>query len=228
MAKTILDHAKEILYDRKEEKERQYGPFKESMAKAAAAASVLAGHVLSPNDIYAALIGVKLSRQGYANKYDNIVDCIVYLAQMSDELEELRPKNIVFTGEVPKGFRAIEQVGDTTYHQKDGELYEDFCFRVNEARRQFATKREPYESEPDYRKRMGFTPSVNDILTSEADAREIEKTIKLAKRYGTEGPLKRMTKQEPNATKKISTPVKNSIKKSNNNSGRKTRKAAKR
>lgn len=215
MAKTILDHAKEILYDRKEEKERQYGPFKESMAKAAAAASVLAGHVLSPNDIYAALIGVKLSRQGYANKYDNIVDCIVYLAQMSDELEELRPKNIVFTGEVPKGFRAIEQVGDTTYHQKDGELYEDFCFRVNEARRQFATKREPYESELDYRKRMGFAPSLvvkKDHLLFPKDTVVRPMTVKYKK----------------NATKKVFTAAKNSVKKPNINRGRTSRKTAKR
>lgn len=87
MSKTILDHAKEILYDRKEEKERQYGPFKESMAKAADVASVLAGHKLSANDIYAALIGVKLAREGFSHKYDNILDCIVYLSQMSDELE---------------------------------------------------------------------------------------------------------------------------------------------
>lgn len=88
MKKTILDQAKEILYERKQEKERQYGPFKESMDKAATVASIIAGHSISSHDVYAAIIGIKLAREGHAHKSDNILDAIVYLAQMNDEKEE--------------------------------------------------------------------------------------------------------------------------------------------
>ena len=82
----ILKKAHEIVYERVEEKERQYGPFIEGMQRAANIYSGMTGKEMSTDDMYKALIALKLSRQSYNHKEDNILDAIAYLASMNDFL----------------------------------------------------------------------------------------------------------------------------------------------
>ena len=86
----ILEKANQIVNERSEEKERQYGPFKASMKRAAALYNLM-----SPKDqqittvgMYRAMIALKLSREAYAHKEDNLLDAIAYMGSMNDYLEE--------------------------------------------------------------------------------------------------------------------------------------------
>ena len=86
----ILEQANRIVNERSEEKERQYGPFHASMEKAAALYNLM-----SPKDqqittvgMYRAMIALKLSREAYAHKEDNLLDAVAYMGSMNDYLEE--------------------------------------------------------------------------------------------------------------------------------------------
>lgn len=80
----ILEQANEIVYKRSEEKSRQYGPFNEGMERAAKILSGMTGLDINATIMYKALIALKLSRQSYNHKYDNLLDCIAYLASLND------------------------------------------------------------------------------------------------------------------------------------------------
>jgi DNA-binding protein H-NS len=84
--KNIIEKAHEIVYERAQEKERQYGPFIEGMQRAADIFSGMTGKKATAEDMYKALIALKLSRQSYNHKEDNILDAIAYLASMNDYL----------------------------------------------------------------------------------------------------------------------------------------------
>jgi len=75
----ILEEANEIVNKRSEEKERQYGPFSEGMERAAKIASGMSGRDLTAHDMYIALVALKLSRQSYHFKDDNLLDAVAYL-----------------------------------------------------------------------------------------------------------------------------------------------------
>lgn len=87
----ILEQANKIVNERSEEKERrQYGPFHASMERAAALYNLM-----SPKDqqitaagMYRAMIALKLSREAYAHKEDNLLDAVAYMGSMNDYLEE--------------------------------------------------------------------------------------------------------------------------------------------
>lgn len=88
----ILERANKIVNERAEEKERQYGPFQASMERAAALYNCM-----SPNDqqitttgMYRALIALKLSREAYAHKEDNLLDAAAYIGAMNNYLESLK------------------------------------------------------------------------------------------------------------------------------------------
>jgi len=76
----ILEEANEIIFKRSEEKQRQYGPIDESIAKAARVASELCGKEITTADFYKCLIALKISRMAYNVKYDTMLDCIGYIA----------------------------------------------------------------------------------------------------------------------------------------------------
>jgi hypothetical protein len=82
----ILEKANKIVYERAEEKERQYGPFIEGMKRAASIYSGMTGKEATADDMYKALIALKLSRQSYNHKEDNLLDAIAYLASLNDFL----------------------------------------------------------------------------------------------------------------------------------------------
>ena len=52
----ILKKAQEIVFDRKEEKERQYGDIEESLTKAAKVASELCNKKITTEDFYKCMI----------------------------------------------------------------------------------------------------------------------------------------------------------------------------
>ena len=86
----ILKRADLIVNVRSEEKERQYGPFQASMEKAASLYNLM-----SPSDqqittagMYRAMIALKLSREAYSHKEDNLLDAVAYMASMNDYLED--------------------------------------------------------------------------------------------------------------------------------------------
>jgi hypothetical protein len=80
----ILLKANEIVFERNEEKERQYGPFQEGMQEAAKIASLLSRKEITAVDMYNCMIALKLSRQSYNHKEDNLLDCVAYIASLND------------------------------------------------------------------------------------------------------------------------------------------------
>ena len=80
----ILQEANRIIYERSEEKARQYGPMQEGMQEAAKIASLLSRKELTAVDMYNAMIALKLSRQAYNHKEDNLLDCVAYMASLND------------------------------------------------------------------------------------------------------------------------------------------------
>lgn len=80
----ILEKANEIVNLRAEEKERTYGPFEEGMAKAAKIASLMSSKDITTVDMYNCMIALKLSRQSYSNKEDNLLDAVAYIGSLNN------------------------------------------------------------------------------------------------------------------------------------------------
>jgi len=83
----ILEKANEIVNLRKEEKERQYGPFEEGMERAAKILSGMTGKEVNAEFMYKALVALKLSRESYNHKEDNLLDAVAYLGSLNNYLE---------------------------------------------------------------------------------------------------------------------------------------------
>ena len=75
----ILDQANKIINERSEEKERQYGPLSEGMDRAAMVFNGMTGLSLTGSHMLKAMIALKLSRESYNHKSDNLLDCVAYL-----------------------------------------------------------------------------------------------------------------------------------------------------
>jgi len=86
----ILDEANKIINERSEEKERQYGPFEEGMERAAMIASGATGKTLTGSDMYLCLVALKLSRQSYNHKEDNLLDAVAYLGGLNNYHEKYK------------------------------------------------------------------------------------------------------------------------------------------
>lgn len=88
----ILDKANQIVNNRAEEKERQYGPFQESMQRAAELYNLMSppGERITAAGLYRALIALKLSREAYAHKEDNLLDAVAYLGALNNYLETIK------------------------------------------------------------------------------------------------------------------------------------------
>ena len=82
----ILEIANEIVNLGSQEKERQYGPFIEGMKKAADIASIISNKQITTKDMYICMIALKLSRESYCHKEDNLLDACAYLGSMNDFL----------------------------------------------------------------------------------------------------------------------------------------------
>lgn len=82
--KSILEKAHEIVNERSEEKERQYGPFSEGMKRAAMIFNGMTGMDLTGREIFKALIALKLSRESFSHKTDNLIDCVAYIQALEN------------------------------------------------------------------------------------------------------------------------------------------------
>ena len=92
MKKTILEEANSIIFERDEEKDRQYGPFSESIAKAARVASELCNKDITTEDFFKCMIALKISRMSYNHKHDTMLDAIGYIAGLDDYLNNDKPE----------------------------------------------------------------------------------------------------------------------------------------
>ena len=84
----ILEQADQIVNHRSEEKERQYGPFEESMERMKNIFNSISGLNLETKHMYQAMIALKLSRESYNHKEDNLLDAVAYMGAMNNHLEK--------------------------------------------------------------------------------------------------------------------------------------------
>jgi hypothetical protein len=83
----ILEQANQIVNVRSEEKERNYGPFEEGMKNAAKILSGMTNMQLDAVFMYKALVALKLSREAYTHKEDNLLDAVAYLGSLNNYYE---------------------------------------------------------------------------------------------------------------------------------------------
>lgn len=84
----ILLKANEIVFERAQEKEREYGPFEDGMLKASKLATELCSKEITQKDIYMCMIALKLSREAYNHKEDNLLDAVAYIASLNKTYEK--------------------------------------------------------------------------------------------------------------------------------------------
>jgi hypothetical protein len=84
----ILKKAQEIVYDRSEEKSREYGDFQSGMERASLIFNGMTGKSITAVEMYKALIALKLSRESYNHKEDNLLDAVAYMSSMNDYLNK--------------------------------------------------------------------------------------------------------------------------------------------
>lgn len=85
----ILERADMIVNHRSEEKERRYGPFSESMEKAAKMFNLISpnNEVITTEGMFRALICLKLTRESYSHKEDNLLDAVAYIGGLNNHIE---------------------------------------------------------------------------------------------------------------------------------------------
>jgi len=81
---TVLEDAYEIVVARKDENHNDYGEFTESMARAKIIFLGMTGVDLPIQHMYSALIALKLSREGFNHRKDNLVDICGYIQGLDD------------------------------------------------------------------------------------------------------------------------------------------------
>lgn len=86
----ILKKADEIVNQRSEEKERQYGPFNECMDRMRDIFNAMTGHKLSTQDMYKTMIAMKLARESFAHKEDNLLDAAAYIGALNNYEQDLK------------------------------------------------------------------------------------------------------------------------------------------
>lgn len=80
----ILEKANEIVNLRSEEKERQYGSFEIGMDRAAKMLSAMTGIEIDAVFMYKAMVALKLSRESFNHKEDNLLDAVAYLGALNN------------------------------------------------------------------------------------------------------------------------------------------------
>ncbi len=89
----ILKKADEIINNRSEEKERQYGPLDEGFERAALIASGMSGRPWNADDVFIAMIALKFSRQSYNFKEDNLLDAVAYIGGWQNYINGKKDKD---------------------------------------------------------------------------------------------------------------------------------------
>lgn len=83
----ILERANQIVNVRNEEKEREYGPFSESMASCARIATELCGKEITTEDFFKCMLALKLGRLRYNLKEDTLLDACSYLGALNNYVQ---------------------------------------------------------------------------------------------------------------------------------------------
>lgn len=86
----ILEEANNIVNKRSQEKEREYGPFSECNRRAAVIASVLSSKDITVTDLYNMQIALKLARESWSHKQDNLLDCVAYIGALNNYKEGIK------------------------------------------------------------------------------------------------------------------------------------------
>ena len=84
----ILEEANKIVNERVQEKERQYGPFSESIEKTAKMASLMSNKDITTIDVFNVLISLKLTRESYTHKEDSLLDAVAYIGGLNNYYNE--------------------------------------------------------------------------------------------------------------------------------------------
>lgn len=92
-AKSIALEAHELINNRSEEKDRQYGPFSEGMDRAAMIFKGMTGLDVTGKEMFMALIALKFSRESYNHKRDNLLDAIGYIQGLDNYMNDQPSKN---------------------------------------------------------------------------------------------------------------------------------------
>jgi len=82
--KTVLEEASEIVVERLDQDHNDYGEFSESMGRAKLIYMGMTGRDIPITDMYAVLIALKLSRESFNHKRDNLVDVCGYIQGLDD------------------------------------------------------------------------------------------------------------------------------------------------
>jgi hypothetical protein len=86
--RSILEEANEIVNNRSEESDRQYGPFSEGMDRAAKIFSGMTGIEVTGREMFMALVALKFSRESYNHKRDNLLDAVAYIQGLDNYINE--------------------------------------------------------------------------------------------------------------------------------------------
>jgi|TARA_Y100000310_G_C20688751_1_gene820816 hypothetical protein len=89
LEKPILDEAREIVVERSTNHEN-YGEFSESMSRARLIFIGMTGKELPLEDMYKMLVALKMSRESFHHKRDNLVDACGYLQGLEDYWNGIR------------------------------------------------------------------------------------------------------------------------------------------
>ena len=84
----ILQRANDIVNKRSEERDRQYGPFSQCMERTGKLASQMCGREITAVEAFKVLIALKLSREAYSHKEDNLLDAAAYIGGLNNYVEE--------------------------------------------------------------------------------------------------------------------------------------------
>jgi len=86
----ILKEADKIVNERSEEKDREYGPFSVSMERMCELFNVMTANKYNctPEDMYIAMIALKLSRESHKHKRDNLLDTVAYIGALDNYINE--------------------------------------------------------------------------------------------------------------------------------------------
>ena len=84
---SILTEAENIVNNRSEESDRQYGPFSEGMDRAAMIFQGMTGIEVTGEHMFKALVALKFSRESYNHKRDNLLDAVAYIQGLENYVD---------------------------------------------------------------------------------------------------------------------------------------------
>ena len=84
----ILERANDIINNRTEEKNRQYGSMAENCEHAAQIAGIMQNKKFVKSDVIAILAALKLARHNRSYKRDSLLDCVAYLGAYDNLMQE--------------------------------------------------------------------------------------------------------------------------------------------